>query len=205
MISWWLNRKRENYSRYSYYESLNIVQQKNNLLQLLSDHFPKEQTIESNGEIQPLGLEFGLSPRQVRKRMGKPNYTMTEGPVTSLFYKIKSGNIKMYAQAHFFKSRLFLVHSTFSNSDKKPHALADVVVNGLREKYTAYQEKGDGEKLHIRDEKGHHIKFLFNGITVSVYYISGDKVLIESLKETLPAAQQVAIKRQDSDLILELV
>jgi hypothetical protein len=206
MISWWLNRKRENYSHYSYYESLNIIQQKSNLLQLLSDNFPEGQTIESNGAIQPLGIEFGLSPRQVRKRLGRPNYAMSEGSITSLFYKIKSGNIKMYAQAHFYKSRLFLVHSTFSNSDKKPHALADVVANGLREKYTRVAQMEDGEKLHIEDENGNQIKFLFNGIAVSVYYISGDKTLIQSLKETLqPAVQQVALKKQDSDLILELV
>lgn len=188
---------------YSYY-SENYFLEKNRI-KLTSDvdrvlqMKQKDIDFVSQTNIAPLSLEFPLSMKDIKGKLGEPDFVLNNQEKISghemLFYKIKSWKYKMNYQFHFFNGSLFYVNVEFSNLDFSNLHDRNKILQMVIEKY---MEKDCAEYVKqfpvVLSDTEQNKLIISRELNVNLHYFSNDVVLNRQLDELL---QQVVLKKMN--------
>ena len=164
----------------------------------INDCGKKEDAKCTEAEISPLGLKFGFTVNQVKKELGKANYSYDNENDSNnhrvLFYRRSFTDFNLLVQLQFYNNRLFfigldVIRRLIDENEKIE------IINSVIQKYLN-QPFQQGEKYPLIQDRNKNSIVINDDINFSICYIGGD-VTIEMQKNIIKAMENVLIEKPE--------
>lgn len=147
--------------------------------------FDTSTEYKTDVDVSPVSLDFLCSlsslkkslhvPLKIHRKQSIPNHTVA-------YIKRKSWKFKYTTQFHFYKDKLFYIHTNFSPSYLSPNLLKKEIFTLFAEKYQIaipkIEQKGS---FSLMDQKGHKI-VVSPKVGIDVHYFASSDEITSDLK-----------------------
>ncbi len=203
-------RESRNYQnqRYDYYNQRSVLRTIKSLNDRITEVCNSEVDSLTEQSINPLGIDFGISSRELIKVYGKPRYRINGGLDKNhqiLFYKLELGENTFLVQMHFYQGKMVYVKSVFDYLKSKSNTKFEVI-NAINAKYNI--GIGDDENINkiIGDKNGNRMMIIDYG-ELGIQYFSGELTVYSAIKNHCHRKRSMEFQQNNNyvDLVLGYV
>jgi hypothetical protein len=186
-----LNREINLYKRDHYYYT--ISSQYNYLERMMNDYSLEKTNVQTKRPIKfGYNLEFGLQPRHVVEKLGKPHFVYSNNKIQGhqiYFYKRKVYKYKIKLEIHFYNNAMFLGIYLFN---EKPEEVKKIIADTCS-KYSISVESFDNKNNRIAD-MANNVLDIDTKYNLVLAYIDQNNISVKNLinknKKLLPVENQ---------------